>query len=397
MAGNIVKIKDGSYRLRYKDNSKYITARSDREAERQLANFITDIDNGDFTKSSKVTFCEFTKKWLKDYAEIELAPKTVYRYKQLLEARILKAFGDKKLDKIKPLDLLEFYNSLRKEHKFTKIKSNGEQEEALSRPLSEQTIKHHHRLISAIFEKAIKWGVFKGVNPAKRVDAPKVEKKKAKCYDEKQTQALIEALEKLEPDELKYKVAVMIAINAGARLGEIMGLEWKDIDEQNKTITINKASQYLPGTGIFEKDPKNESSKRRISINKALIDLLEQYKIDQQEKGFICQDNNKLFVKWDGTPMHPYTITKWFPNFLRKNKLPHLNFHGLRHTSATFLISKGMDIETVAGRLGHSTSATTQNVYSHFLVSKDKKAASLFESTFSKKKGKNKKDISKVR
>ncbi|KJS16205.1 MAG: hypothetical protein VR69_09940 [Peptococcaceae bacterium BRH_c4b] len=78
-------------------------------------------------------------------------------------------------------------------------------------------------------------------------------------------------------------------------------------------------------------------------------------------------------------------------DFLEKNKLPHIPFHGLRHTSATFLISRGMDIETVAGRLGHSTSATTQNVYSHFLESKDRQAADIMEDTFSKKKQEEKK------
>jgi len=89
--------------------------------------------------------------------------------------------------------------------------------------------------------------------------------------------------------------------------------------------------------------------------------------------------------------MHPFTVCHWFTDFLRDNKLPHLNFHGLRHTSVTFLISRGMDIQTVAGRLGHSTSATTQNVYSHFLESKDRQTVDLMEDTFSKKKAKSEK------
>lgn len=391
MAGNIIKVKEGSYRLRYRDESKYVKAKNDSAAERLLAKFITDVDSGDFEQPSKVTFKEFSNRWLKDYAEIELAPKTVFRYRQLLEARIYKMFGDKRLGRIKPLDLVEFYNGLRKNHKFTSMKKDGTTEERKSGPLSDQTIKHHHRLLSAMFEKAIKWEVLKGVNPAKKVDAPKVEKKKAKCYNEKQVQLLLDALDRLEPDDLKYKAATMIALNTGARLGEIMGLEWKDIDGANKTITIRQVSQYLPGIGVFEKVPKNESSVRKISINGALLNLLNEYKSDQQEKGFICQDNNKVFVMWNGTPMHPQTLTHWFPKFLARNKLPHLNFHGLRHTRATFLISKGMDIQTVADRLGHSTSATTQNIYSHFLESKDKKAAGLFELTFNKKKKESKK------
>jgi len=391
VAGNITKIKEGYYRLRYRDFSRYAEAKSDREAEKLMAKFITEVDSGDFKQPSKVTFKEFTKKWLKDYAETELSPKTVFRYKELLESRIYAAFGDKRLDKIKPLDLLDFYNSLRKPHKYLGLKKDGTREEKDAGPLSDQTIKHHHRVISSIFEKAIKWEVLTGNNPAKRVDAPKTEKKKAKCYDEGQVQALLDALDKTEPEELKYKVATMIALMTGARIGEIMGLEWQDINSDTKTIEIRQASQYLPGQGVFTKATKNETSTRKISTNDTLIKLIEEYKEAQRGKGFICRDNNPLFVTWDNKPMNTYTITKWFPKFLERNELPHLNFHGLRHTSATFLISHGMDIETVAGRLGHSTSATTQNIYSHFLESKDRQAADLIENTFSdrKKSGKS--------
>ncbi|MCL5290574.1 MAG: site-specific integrase [Firmicutes bacterium] len=396
MAGNVVKVKDGQYRLRYKDSSKYVKAKNDTEAGKLLARFVTEIDSGDFTQPSKITFREFAQKWLKDYAEIELAPKTVYRYKELLEGRIYQAFGDKKLDKIRPLDLVDFYNSLRKKHKYTGAAKDGSRVEKETERLSEQTIKHYHRLISAMLEKAIKWEILRGTNPAKRVDAPKTEKKKAKCFDEKQVRVLLKALEDVGQEEIKYKAATMIALMTGARLGEIMGLEWLDIDFVSKVIEIRQSSQYLPGQGVFTKNPKTETSKRRISVNDTLLKLLEEYKEAQRKKGFICQDNNRLFVTWDGKPMHPYTITKWFPDFLKDNKLPHMNFHGLRHTSATFLISRGMDIETVAGRLGHSTSATTQNVYSHFLESKDRQAADLMEDTFSNKKKENKRKEKKV-
>jgi integrase len=389
VAGNIVKLKNGRYRLRYKDFSVYVAAKSDREAERLLAKFIAEVDSGDWTQPSRITFKQFAEKWLKDYAEVELAPKTVFRYKQLLESRIYPAIGDKKLCKIKPLDLIEFYNALRKKHTYISIKNLGsknelrESKEALA--LSEKTIKHHHVLIGIVFEKAIKWGVHKGVNPAKRVDAPKPERKKALCYNESQTQRLLDALGKLDSNATRYKVATMIALMTGARVGEIMGLEWQDIDFENKTIEIQRASQYLPGKGTFAKGPKTEQSKRKISINDMLLQLLSEYRDDQQEKGFICQDNNRLFISHDAQPMFPHTVSKWLTTFLRRNNLPPLNFHGLRHTSATFLISRGMDIQTVAGRLGHSSSATTQNIYSHFLDSKDRLAADLIEDAFAKK------------
>lgn len=380
MAGNIIKVKEGSYRLRYKDISRNIKAKSDREAERQLAKFITEVDSGDFSQPSKVTFQEFVKKWLKDYAEAELAPKTLVWYNQLLEARILPCFGDKKLEKIKPMDLIEFYSSLRTKHKYFKLYGDGKRKELTSNGLSDKTIRHHHGVICSIFEKAIKWQVLKGNNPAHHVDAPKVERKKAKCYDIEQAETMLKALEK---EDLKHRIAVMMALTTGARLGEIMGLEWQDINFKNKTMEIRQASQYLPGKGVFLKDPKTESSKRKMSVHSGLLKLLEAYKADQQEKGFLCADNNRLFVTWDGKPMHPGSMSKWFPKFLMRNNLPRIKFHELRHTNATFLISQGIDVQTVAGRLGHSTSVTTQNIYSHYLQSKDKQVADLMEQTFS--------------
>ncbi len=386
MAGNIVKIKEGHYRLRYRDSSRNVKAKNDSAAEVMLAKFVTEIDSGDYRQPSKMTFKQFTERWTKDYGEVELAPKTLFIYKQMLQSRIYPEFGDKKLEKIKPLELLEFYSSLRKEHKYIGISKGGGEQEKKSAGLTGKTIKHHHGLICAIYEKAIKWGVLKGDNPAKRIDPPRAEKKNARCYDETQTKKLLEALESLDENNLRSKVVTMIAIMTGARLGEIMGLEWQDIHFDEKVIEIRQSSQYLPGKGVFTKKPKTETSERKISVNDTLLSLLQKYQDDQREKGFICQDNNLLFVAWDGKPMYPNSITKWFPSFLRRNGLPPLNFHGLRHTSATFLISRGMDLRTVAGRLGHSTSVTTQNIYSHFLESKDRQAADLIEDAFAPQK-----------
>ena len=270
-------LKEGSYRLRYKDYTRNVTAKSDRAAETLLAKFITELENGNFSKPSKVTFSEFVKKWFKNYAEVELAPKTLHRYRGMLETRILPFFGDKNMEKIKPLELLEFYKRIKGKHEFMKVskKEGIEREKGISEGLSDQTVKHHHRLISVIFEKAIKWNVYQGKNPANFVDAPKVEKKKTKFYDLDQIAAMLQALEK---EDLHHKAVVMIALTTGARLGEVMGLEWQDVDTEGKTIEIRQASQYIPRLGTFTKSPKNESSKRRISVNNALLGVLKAYK-----------------------------------------------------------------------------------------------------------------------
>jgi integrase len=391
MAGNITKIRDGSYRLRYKDNSKNVTASSDREASKLLAAFVTEIDSGDFTKNSKVTFKELVKKYMEEYVEGKLAKKTEFRYRQLLESRLLPYFGSKRLDKIKPLDIIEFYNSLRGKHKYTTKDKDGKPVKKESSGLSEQSIKHHHRLLHAIYEKAIRWQIYKGVNPVDCVDAPKVEVKEVKVLDEEQAREVMEALDN---EELKYKVAIMLELHTGVRVGELAGLEWQDIDFNKNVINIRRSSQSLPGEGTFTKTTKTEKS-RAVSMGEDMADLLKEYRADQREKGFLCTKGNRLFVRYDGTPVYTYTLSQWFPKFLKKNNMEHINFHALRHTNASLLIGQGVDIQTVAGRLGHSDSATTQRIYAHFLKSRDKDAAEKINN-FLGKKGESVQNLSKT-
>ena len=328
MAGNITMVKEGSYRLRYKDYTRNVTAKSGRAAEKLLAAFIVEVENGNFTKPSKITFGEFVKKWLEEYAEGVLAPGTLAWYKRTLNARILPRFGQKRLDEIKPLDLLNFYNTLRGEHDFISKSEDGTMLKQTSGGLSSKSIRHHHGIIFTIFEKAMRWNVYQGQNPARHVDTPKVERKKAKCYDLDQIAAMLKALEN---EDLQHKAAITIALTTGMRLGELMGLEWVDVDTANKSIEVRQASQHLTGKGTFLKAPKNESSVRKISVNDSLLDIIKAYKEDQQQKGFLCANNNRLFVNWKGEDLNPGSMAKWFPNFLIRHKLPRLNFHGLRH------------------------------------------------------------------
>ena len=86
--------------------------------------------------------------------------------------------------------------------------------------------------------------------------------------------------------------------------------------------------------------------------------------------------------------MHPDTISKWFPEFLKEHKLPHIPFHGLRHTAATLLIAEGTDIREVAGRLAHADTAITGSIYAHFLKSADVAAAEKMDALMTRRKKK---------
>ena len=389
MAGSIENRGKNSYRLIVScgmDNdgnqikkTRTVKASSPKEAEKLLAIFIAEIEKGQFVAPSKLTLSDFVERWLRDYAETNLAPKTLFRYKQILDSRILPAMGHLKLEKIQPVHLLEFYNNLREEG----IRTDGK-----PGSLSESTILYHHRLLSSILQDAMQWQIIAS-NPASRVKPPKAVKKQAACYDEIQTAALLEAANK-EP--LRYTVLITLAVATGLRRGELMGLEWKDINFEKGTLEVRQASQYLPGKGLFTKDPKTETSKRIISVPTSVMAFLKQYKVTQSEErlkvGDLWQGSDRLFTTWDGKPMHVDTISKWFPEFLRRHSLPPLPFHGLRHTAATLLIGQGLHAKTISNRLGHSNISTTMDIYGHALKSADREAADKLDHLFIQKNAK---------
>jgi len=424
------------------------TKQTEKELQRQAALFEDEVSKGTYIDAGKITFGEFIERWLVDYGEKQLMPKTLYRYKEMIKFRIIPALGHIQLSKLQPTHLLEFYNNLEEKgirldtkyiatNLFMDIISKKQlktkdlanlfeiNEKTVQRilkgktttlkiatrisnkldlklntlfipagtpqKLSDTTILHHHRLISIILNCAVYWQLLL-INPANRVKSPKVEKKDVSFYDEDQTENMLSLLEN-EP--LKYKTMINIAVYGGMRLGELAALEWSDINFDNCLLRIERAEQYIPNIGVFDKDPKNYSSKRVITIPESLIELLKEYKVWQNELRLKCgdqwQDHNRLFTQWNGKPIFPDTPSKWFKKFREKNNLPEITFHQIRHTNASLLISQGVDVSTVSSRLGHARTSTTTDIYSHALKRADKTAAEKLEELFGKKKTNDKK------
>ena len=389
MAGSIEKRGKNSYRLSclagYNLQGKPIKKTktvhgTKKEAEIELAKFVADVQNGMVIEGKSLKFSEFTEIWKRDYGSKELAPSTYKRYCRMLETRLLPYFGHFYVNKIKPTDIMQFYDLLSKDTQLIRKKDNGGNKTL--KPLSGKTILEHHRLLRAMLHKAVYWQVIVS-NPAERVQPPKAKKPKRKYYDDDQCKILLENLEQLDEEQIKYKTAIILTVFTGVRLGELMGLEWNDIDFRNGIVSINRSSQYLADTGIFTKVPKTESSIREVAIPDFVISLLEEYKLWYEEQktlyGELWINSNRLFVQADGKPMHPSTISKWFVKFIGQIGLPVINFHGLRHTNATLLIAQNIDVAVVAARLGHAQITTTFNFYVHPIIAHNKKAGFALE------------------
>ena len=389
MAGSIEKRGKNSYRLTVSEgfdlNGKPMIHRktvhgTKKDVEVELAKFVTEVQNGLIIEGKSLKFSEFTEIWKRDYGSKELAPSTYKRYCRILETRLLPYFGHFYINKIRPTDIMKFYDLLEKDTQLVRKKGNNGSK--TKKPLSGKTILEHHRLLRAMLHKAVYWQLIV-TNPAERVQPPKARKPKRRSYDDEQTKILLENLELLPNEDTKYKVAIILTVFTGVRLGELMGLEWQDVDFKNGIISINRSSQYLADMGVFTKVPKTESSIREIAIPEFIISLLEEYNLWYEEQksiyGELWTNSDRLFVQADGKPMHPSTISKWFVKYVGQIGLPVINFHGLRHTNASLLVAQNIDIAVISARLGHAQISTTLDFYVHPLLSHNRKAGYALE------------------
>ncbi len=294
----------------------------------------------------------------------------------MLESRILSYLGHFKLDLIRHAHIILFYDYLSKDHQLKRCKNN--QGKTTLKELSSKTILEHHRLLRSMLQNAVYWQILP-YNPGARVKPPKHTKPKIHYYDDVECKKLLEAL---EDEKIKFQAILVLSFFTGMRTGKVLALEWSDIDFKKGFVKF-KSNQYFPDKGIFVKDPKTESSVRSVEIPKVVIDMFTKYKVwyDNQKKecGNLWIDSTRLFFKWNRKPMHSDKITDLFRRFIQRKNLPPITFHGLKHTNATLMISKNIDLAVVASRLEHAQITTTLNFYVYPVQSHNKAAGDILE------------------
>lgn len=209
-------------------------------------------------------------------------------------------------------------------------------------------------------------------------------KKEVKILNDKEAKILANYLH-TEPNP-RWKIALLTVLFMGLRRGELAGLEWKDIDYENKTMTIARSVQDIIGFGLITKEPKTENSKRTISMPDKLIDYLKEYEVwwlnQKKYLGDRLGNTDRLFCTEDGTDISPGLFRVWLQKTLAKVDLPKVTLHSLRHTNITLQLVAGVDMKTVSARAGHSKASTTSDFYSHFIKNSDIHASETLNKIF---------------
>lgn len=255
---------------------------------------------------------------------------------------------------------------------------------------AKETIKKHRNCLSAILSSAKKQGLIEDNYASPEYLEPiRGYKEEMIILNEEEGKMLMKELDK-EPDPRK-KISLIIVLLMGIRRGELAGLEWKDIDFENKTMTIQRTSYRDKGGTTYTKEPKTEKSKRCITMPNKLIGYLLEYRDWWNNRKSILKlawkNSDRLLLSDDGRIVCPTMYVKWLKRISDNLNIPKVTLHSLRHTNITLQMIAGVDTKTVSTRAGHARASTTHDIYAHFLKSSDKNASETLNKLFNREKG----------
>ncbi len=328
------------------------------------------VEQHRFDGTNQQRFSAFLDRWLDEYARHRCTPKTLERY-LTLGRHATKYLGETELRSLAPLEIESMLNNL--------LDSGGRRDETHpnGRPLSPRTVRHIAFLIHDSLETAVRWGILQG-NPMDRVVLPKTEKKVIRVLDKQGLSQLLDAVRGTSLFPLFVTAAA-----TGCRRGELLALEWQDVDFQTGVVTISKSLEQTK-SGLRIKSTKS-GKVRRFPLPSVALGILSQHRRDQSLENPIepkRENFGLIFCSREGDYCKPDQISSRVADIMAKAGLRGVSLHSLRHTHASQLLSQGVPIPTVSKRLGHANPTITLKLYSHALESDELAAAQRWDDAF---------------
>ncbi|MBF6555122.1 MAG: site-specific integrase [Acidimicrobiales bacterium] len=306
-----------------------------------------------------VTFGQLLDRWLTECERLDHSPTTLRTYRAQIEQTIRPSLGKLRLTRLTPKHLDDLYGQM---------KEDG---------LSAKTIRNHHAIISSALHQAVRWQWVRE-NVAEMAKPPRVAQRRVNAPSVEDVRSIIDAAEDRDP---RLAPLLMLAALTGMRRGELCGLRWTDVNLKLGELEVHRSIVVVPG-GLAEKTTKTDHS-RRVALDEVGVALLTRHRslVDKwaSEVGTAVAETAFVFSPYeDGSqPFRPDNVTNFFIRVRDSLDLPNIRLHDLRHFTATQLIGAGVDVRTVAGRLGHSDPSLTLRVYSHVIEERDRAAAAI--------------------
>ena len=325
-----------------------------KEAEQVYLYLKTQYFNHELSNQQDVSFVQLSENY---FTLQQNKHKKIYQINQKysFDKHILPYFIHAKLKKINYKDILAF------------------QEHLMTKKLSNNSINKLIIILRKIFKLAVDEGVIQK-NPCDKVPNLRVEKQEMKFWTPDEVKTFLNAIQE---NEQVHRVFFTTAYLTGARCGELLALQWKDIDFRNRTIRINKTLHNVRQESFID-TPKTRTSNRTIAINQQLKNVLLQWKESQTElfdSMMLKQNGTSFLFQFKDTTPTRNQFTKKIATICKRCKLTPIRLHDFRHSHVALLIELGEDMTIIKERLGHSTITTTIDTYGHLFPNRQHKLA----------------------
>ena len=288
-------------------------------------------------------YIDWLIQWLENYIRPSVKVRTYERYRLIVEQHIKDKTGSIELNDLSPLVLQSF---------ITELLQSGNKR--TGKGLSANSVNAVISVIQSSLRTAHLLGLTKEYM-ADKLKRPKLIERPVECFSLKEQKQIEQAVLNSKKDKL---FGILLCLYSGLRIGELIALQWSDIDFAKGTLTVSK-SCHDGQNGLIIDEPKTATSRRTIPLPKQLMPLVKMLK---------KRSDSDFVVSSHGKPVSVRSYQRSFELLLKKLDIPHRGFHSLRHTFATRAIECGMDVKTLSEILGHKNPTVTLNRYAHSLM-----------------------------
>lgn len=286
------------------------------------------------------SYIDWLHVWLEDYIRPSVKTRTYERYKLITDRHISDRIGGMELNSLSPLVLQRF---------ITELLQNGNQK--TGKGLSANSVNTVISVLQNSLRTAHRLGMTAAYT-ADKLKRPRRKEKPMECFALAEQKQIEQAVLNGRKDKL---YGILLCLYSGLRIGELIALQWADIDFAKGILTVSK-SCHDGKDGLVMDEPKTAASRRMIPLPKQLLPVLKRLK-KKSDSSFVVSANGK--------PVAVRSYQRSFELLLKKLNIPHKGFHSLRHTFATRALECGMDVKTLAEILGHKNPTVTLNRYAH--------------------------------
>ena len=340
---------------------KTVYGKTYEDVRKKLNKLRADADGGLVFDPGTLTLGEYLERWLSDSVRDTVRARTYERYEQLVRVHITPAIGRVKLKALTPGHVRGLYR------------------EKLEAGLAPRTVQYLHRTLSKALKEATDDAMIPR-NAAASVKPPQARKEEIQPLSRDEVRSFLDTV---AGDRLE--ALYVVAISAGLRQGELLGLRWEDLDLDAGVLQVRRTLSETRDGRVFE--PPKSGKGRSVRLTRRAVTALRSHRKQQLEErvnlGPAWAENGLVFASEAGTPIGGRNLIRHFKIRLQRAGLPDIRFHDLRHTCATLLLRQGVHAKFVQELLGHGDVALTLNVYSHVLPDMGDAAAGAMDDALS--------------